>query len=72
MPHENGGTPGAAAATIREHFEHLKSWIAGAYYSSEIGMRELGGRGPWPSLPYPDATIRTDTDRETQGSAKAT
>jgi hypothetical protein len=25
-----------------EHFNHLKDWIAGAYYSSEIGMRELG------------------------------
>jgi len=26
----------------RKHFENLKDWIAGAYYSSEIGMRELG------------------------------
>jgi hypothetical protein len=25
-----------------KHFNHLKDWIAGAYYSSEIGMRELG------------------------------
>jgi gluconate 2-dehydrogenase subunit 3-like protein len=25
-----------------EHFNHLKEWIAGAYYSSEAGMRELG------------------------------
>jgi hypothetical protein len=25
-----------------KHFGHLKDWIAGAYYSSEIGMRELG------------------------------
>lgn len=25
-----------------EHFENLKSWAIGAYYSSEIGMRELG------------------------------
>jgi hypothetical protein len=25
-----------------EHFENLKEWSAGAYYSSEIGMRELG------------------------------
>ena len=23
-------------------FENLKTWVAGAYYSSEIGMRELG------------------------------
>jgi hypothetical protein len=24
------------------HFENLKGWVVGAYYSSEIGMRELG------------------------------
>lgn len=28
--------------TMREHFENVKSWVAGAYYSSEIGMKELG------------------------------
>jgi hypothetical protein len=28
--------------TLRDHFENLKSWISGAYYSSEIGMKELG------------------------------
>jgi hypothetical protein len=27
---------------LRGHFENLKGWISGAYYSSEIGMRELG------------------------------
>jgi hypothetical protein len=27
---------------LREHFENLKGWISGAYYSSEMGMRELG------------------------------
>ncbi len=31
--------------TLREHFENLKSWISEAYYSSEIGMRELGWKG---------------------------
>jgi Gluconate 2-dehydrogenase subunit 3 len=31
--------------TIRDHFDHLKGWISGAYYSSEIGMRELGWTG---------------------------
>lgn len=30
---------------LRDHFDLLKSWIAGAYYSSEIGMRELGWTG---------------------------
>jgi hypothetical protein len=32
-----GGEP-----TLRDAFENLKEWISGAYYSSEIGMRELG------------------------------
>ena len=39
-------TPRAPArVTIRDHFEHLKGWIVGAYYSSELGMRELGWTG---------------------------
>jgi hypothetical protein len=28
--------------TLHDHFENLKTWITKAYYSSEIGMRELG------------------------------
>jgi hypothetical protein len=32
----------ASDSTGLEHFTHLKDWIAGAYYSSEVGMRELG------------------------------
>jgi len=31
--------------TLRDHFENLKSWISGAYYSSEVGMKELGWTG---------------------------
>ena len=31
--------------TLRDHFDLIKGWIAGAYYSSEIGMRELGWTG---------------------------
>jgi hypothetical protein len=27
---------------LHERFENLKGWVGGAYYSSEIGMRELG------------------------------
>ena len=27
---------------LRKHFDNLKGWISGAYYSSEAGMRELG------------------------------
>jgi hypothetical protein len=29
-------------STPRQSFEDLKEWIAGAYYSSETGMKELG------------------------------
>ncbi len=35
----------AKASAMRAHFENLKQWIAGAYYSSEPGMRELGWTG---------------------------
>jgi hypothetical protein len=31
--------------TLRDHFENLKGWIVGAYFSSEAGMRELGWTG---------------------------
>jgi len=27
---------------LHEHFENLKGWVSGAYYSSEMGMKELG------------------------------
>lgn len=30
---------------LRDNFETLKGWVSGAYYSSEIGMRELGWDG---------------------------
>jgi hypothetical protein len=39
------GGPAIGKATIRDQFESLKGWISGAYYSSEIGMRELGWTG---------------------------
>ena len=38
-------TADAKASALRAHFENLKGWIAGAYYSSEQGMRELGWTG---------------------------
>jgi hypothetical protein len=38
-------------ATLRDHFENLKGWIVGAYYSTEAGMRELG----WTEETYFDA-----------------
>ena len=38
-------TADAKTSALRGHFENLKDWIAGAYYSSETGMRELGWTG---------------------------
>jgi hypothetical protein len=35
----------AGRRSIRDHFENLRGWISGAYYSSEQGMRELGWTG---------------------------
>jgi len=41
------GVAGTASgkATIGDHFNNLKGWIAGAYFSSEKGARELGWDG---------------------------
>lgn len=39
--------------TLRDHFENLKSWVSGAYYSSEIGMKELGWTGQVIFASYP-------------------
>ena len=33
---------GSSEHALREAFENLKEWVSGAYYSSEVGMRELG------------------------------
>jgi hypothetical protein len=38
-------SPPTPQQALRDHFENLKSWVSGAYYSSEIGMRELGWTG---------------------------
>ena len=39
--------------TLRDHFDHLRTWIGAAYYSSEIGLRELRWTGNlfWEKLP---------------------
>jgi hypothetical protein len=44
---------GKESSGLRGHFENLKGWISGAYYSSEAGMRELGWNGDYvfPSFP---------------------
>jgi len=39
--------------TLRDHFDNLKGWISGSFYSSEFGMKELGwtGQVAWEKLP---------------------
>ena len=39
--------------TLRDHFDIIKGWVSGAFYSSEFGMKELGwtGQVAWDSLP---------------------
>jgi hypothetical protein len=41
----DASTADQKTSALRAHFENLKEWIAGAYYSSEQGMRELGWTG---------------------------
>ena len=39
--------------SLRDHFENLKQWVSGAYFSSEDGMKYMGWTGQvmWPSFP---------------------
>jgi hypothetical protein len=37
-----GAEAGEKRTGLHEHFENLKGWVSGAYYSSEAGMKELG------------------------------
>ena len=41
----DASTADEKTSAFRAHFQNLKDWIAGAYYSSETGMRELGWEG---------------------------
>jgi len=47
------------AFTPHDHFENVKTWIVGSYYTSEVGMRELGWTGDvyfveLPTCPHPE------------------
>jgi hypothetical protein len=47
------------ALTLRDQFDNVKAWIVGTYYSSEVGMRELGWTGDvyfveLPACPHPE------------------
>jgi hypothetical protein len=54
------GTPvvrpeeGESETTLRDHFEQLKKWVVGAYYSSETGLKELGYTGNQFFATFPD------------------
>ncbi len=41
---------------LYSHFENLKGWVSGAYYSSEVGMRELGWTGDYAFAAFPGCT----------------
>jgi hypothetical protein len=48
-----------APLTLRDQFDLLKGWVIGAYYTSEVGLRELGYQGPvfadsFPGCPHPE------------------
>jgi Gluconate 2-dehydrogenase subunit 3 len=43
-------------SAMQGHFQNLKGWIAGAYYSSEPGMRELGWTGAMIFAEFPGCT----------------
>jgi hypothetical protein len=52
--HENlPGSEGKEDSRLFAHFEGLKGWISGAYYSSEAGMRELGWTGDYAFERFP-------------------
>jgi hypothetical protein len=45
--------------TLRDHFDDIKDWVVGVYYSTEAGMRELGWTGEmffqsFPGCTHPD------------------
>lgn len=43
VPEKPGGEE--PKLTMRDHFENMKGWVTGAFYSSEVGMKELGWTG---------------------------
>jgi hypothetical protein len=52
-------SPERPVRTLRDHVDHIKGWVAGAHYSSEAGMKELGWTGnmffqSYPGCAHPD------------------
>ena len=48
-----GKQAGETRHSLNDHFNNLKGWISGAYYSSETGMAELGWTGDYAFENYP-------------------
>jgi hypothetical protein len=48
-----GKPAGETRPSLNHHFNNLKGWISGAYYSSETGMTELGWTGEYSFENYP-------------------
>jgi hypothetical protein len=48
-----GKHAGETRPSLNDHFNNLKGWISGAYYSSETGMTELGWTGEYAFENYP-------------------
>jgi hypothetical protein len=48
-----GGVGGNGNSELHGHFENLKGWVSGAYYSSEAGMGELGWTGDYSFASFP-------------------
>lgn len=48
-----GKHAGETRHSLNDHFNNLKGWISGAYYSSETGMAELGWTGDYAFENYP-------------------
>jgi len=52
-PEPSGTSAAQKQSLLYGHFENLKGWISGAYYSSEVGMRELGWTGDYAFEKFP-------------------
>lgn len=52
-PAPSGTSAAQKPPPLYGHFENLKGWISGAYYSSEVGMRELGWTGEYAFAAFP-------------------
>jgi hypothetical protein len=45
-----------APLNLRDHFDHVKTWIVDSYYSSQAGLKELGSTGQMFFETFPDCT----------------